>query len=74
MAELCGMIAPRKLILVAGVQDPIFPKRGVEATFDIAKNTYYKAFNAEDNVAVVFGEEGHRFYAKPAYEQYNKMK
>lgn len=74
MAELCGLIAPRKLILVAGVQDPIFPKKGVEETFSIAKNTYYKAFDKEDNVAVVFGDEGHRFYAKPAYEQYHKMK
>ncbi|MBO7217802.1 MAG: acetylxylan esterase [Clostridia bacterium] len=74
MAELCGMIAPRKLIIVAGKEDPIFPKKGVEETFSIAKNTYYKAFDKEDNVAVVFGDEGHRFYAKPAYEQYNKMK
>lgn len=73
MAEICGMVAPRKLILVAGKEDPIFPKAGVDKTYEIAKQTY-KAAGAEEKLAMVFGEEGHRFYAKPAYEAYDNMK
>ncbi len=73
MSELCGLVAPRKLVIVAGKDDPIFPKDGVQKVYDVAKETY-KAAGAEENIAVVYGDGGHRFYAKPAYEQYHKMK
>lgn len=72
MAELCGMIAPRKLIVVNGAEDPIFPKAGVEETLREAAK-YFEAAGVPENLAHVEGPEGHRFYAAPAWPVYRKM-
>ncbi|MGI6279831.1 MAG: alpha/beta hydrolase family protein [Acutalibacteraceae bacterium] len=67
MGDLAGMIAPRPLIVIAGKQDNIFPKDGVEKCF-MTITRLYKAAGAENNCRLIFGDEGHRFYAEPAWK------
>lgn len=66
MGDLAIMIAPKKLVVVCGKDDNIFPLHGVNETFDIIKNLY-KGAGAEDNCALIVGYEGHRFYANEAW-------
>lgn len=42
MGDLAGLVAPRKLIVIAGVNDDIFPIAGVRRQFDIVKKVYEK--------------------------------
>lgn len=62
MGELCGLIAPRGLIIVSGAQDAIFPREGVIECVDVAKK-YFNAMGASERIIWKEGEAGHRFYA-----------
>ena len=62
MGDLCGLIAPRKLIVVSGVTDWGFMHPGVVESVEIAK-TYYEAAGVPERIEWVAGPEGHRFYA-----------
>jgi len=66
MGELAGLIAPRRLLIVAGRQDSIFPFEGVEKAFATAKEIFGAA-GRPDNIKLVVGEGGHRFYAEPSW-------
>ena len=66
MGDICGLIAPRSLIVVSGAEDPIFPHDGVEESVRIARK-YYAASGTPDGCDWVEGSEGHRFYAKDAW-------
>lgn len=66
MGDLAGLIAPRKFILVHGIEDPIFPAKGVYESFDIAKKMYAAA-GVPDNCRLVTGMAGHRFYAAQSW-------
>ncbi len=66
MGDLAGLIAPRKLIVVHGVQDGIFPDHGVKETYEIIKDMY-KAAGVPDYCRLVSGPEGHRFYAAQSW-------
>lgn len=72
MGDVCGLIAPRKLVVVAGKLDGIFPIDGVNETYAIISELY-RAAGCEDNCALVVGEEGHRFYADLAWPVMLKM-
>ena len=72
MGDLCGLIAPRKLLVVSGHEDRIFPYFGVEESVEIAKK-YYAAFGAEDSIDWVEGPEGHRFYAALSWPKFHKF-
>ena len=72
MGDLCGLIAPRKLIVVSGAQDNIFPHDGVAESIDIASE-YYRHANADGNCAWIEGPEGHRFYADLSWPTFHKM-
>jgi hypothetical protein len=72
MGDLCGLIAPRKLVIVSGAEDPIFPRDGVVECFEVAK-TYFAAAGVPDDVQWVEGPEGHRFYAAQAWPVFNKF-
>ncbi len=61
MGDLAGLIAPRKLIIVAGEKDSIFPISGVKQTFSFAENLY-SCINAENNLSLLIGNGGHRYY------------
>jgi dienelactone hydrolase len=64
--ELAGLIAPRRLLIVAGETDDIFPIDGVQEAFGKAREIF-AAVGCEDNVRLVVGPEGHRFYADLAW-------
>ena len=72
MGDLTALIAPRKLVIVNGKEDVIFPDNGVRETFEITKKMY-KLAGAEDNCALVTGNEGHRFYADASWPVFKKL-
>ena len=72
MGDLCGLIAPRPLLVVSGHEDRIFPYFGVEESIEVAKK-YYGAFGADEKLDWVEGPEGHRFYAALSWPKFHKM-
>ena len=72
MGDLGGLIAPRKLIVVNGKYDDIFPEEGVTESFGIIKELYGAA-GVPENAALVTGDGGHRFYADDAWPIIHKM-
>ena len=72
MGDLCGLIAPRKLIAVSGAEDRIFPHDGVAECIDIACE-YYRAAGAPESYEWIEGPEGHRFYADLAWPVFHKF-
>ncbi len=72
MGELLAMTAPRKLVVVSGKDDGIFPLEGAKQCVADAKRMY-DALGAEDKIAHVIGDGGHRFYADGAWDALKKM-
>ncbi|MBQ4355014.1 MAG: hypothetical protein IJC71_08985 [Clostridia bacterium] len=72
MGDLAAMIAPKKLVIVCGKDDPIFPLSGVKETFGIIRELY-EAAGAADNCALVIGEGGHRFYADDGWKAMKEL-
>ena len=72
MGDLAVMIAPKKLVVVCGENDPIFPLFGVKETFDIIK-TLYTACSMPDSCSLVIGKGGHRFYADDGWHEMKKL-
>ena len=68
MGDLAGLIAPRKLVVVNGIDDDIFPDAGVRESYAIIEKMYAAA-GVPENCALVTGDGGHRFYAAPAYKK-----
>lgn len=66
MGDLGGLIAPRPLVVVCGVEDPIFPIEGVEETFALIQKAY-KEVGCEDLCRLVKGHSGHQFYPDDAW-------
>ncbi len=66
MGDLSVMIAPKKLVVVCGEKDDIFPLHGVKEVFGITQELY-RASGVPNHCALVIGEEGHRFYADAAW-------
>ena len=66
MGDLAAMIAPKKLVVVCGRRDDIFPIAGVQEVYDVIQGLY-AAFGAPENCALVVGDDGHRFYADKAW-------
>ena len=72
MGDLAGLIAPRPLIVVAGKDDPIFPRHGVKESFDSIQRIYEKA-EAPDNCRLVVGNGGHQFYPDDAWPVFHEL-
>lgn len=72
MGDMGGMIAPRKLIVVHGVEDKIFLKEGVENSFELICKGY-EAAGCPENCHLVSGPAGHRFYADLSWPILHKM-
>lgn len=72
MGDISGLIAPRKLVVVNGREDDIFPDEGVRETYEITKRLYAAA-GVPDACALVTGEGGHRFYADAAWPVVHEM-
>ena len=72
MGDLAGLIAPRKLVIAAGKEDPIFPIEGTLKTYENIRRLY-KAAGGEENCALVIGEQGHLNYADLLWEKLHSM-
>lgn len=66
MADIAGLIAPKPLVIVHGLEDHLFPIRSARRTFREVEATY-KAAGASKNCALVVGPGGHRYYADLAW-------
>lgn len=73
MAEIAALSAPKPLVIVSGETDGIFPISGSKSEFERAKKIY-EASGSSRKLAFVAGEEGHRFYAEPAWKKFNEIK
>ncbi len=38
--DLCGLVAPRRLVILAGEKDGIFPIEGVKSAYNLGKSLY----------------------------------
>jgi len=68
MADVLGLFAPRPVVVVAGLEDNIFPIEAARSEFERLKEIYAAA-GAADKCRLVVGPEGHRFYADLAWPQ-----
>lgn len=71
MGDLCGLVAPRRLVVVSGEHDEDFPIDGANKAYETAEKLYAAA-NVSENIAHIIGNEGHRFYAESTYEYLKK--
>ncbi len=67
MGDLGMLIAPKKLIVVCGKEDDIFPLDGVHESFAQIKSAY-ALLGKEDICTLVEGDGGHRFYPEQTWE------
>ncbi len=72
MGDLCGLCAPRPLLVVNGSEDNIFPIDGAKQCVALAKDLY-KSAGAEQNVQHCIGNGGHRYYAQEAWPMFMTM-
>ena len=72
MGDLAAVIAPRKLVLIHGVDDPIFPDKGVRETYGIIQKVY-RAAGVPDGCALATGMGDHRYYKKEAWEGFEAV-
>ena len=72
MSDLSCLIAPRKLVIAAGKEDPIFPIEGTLKNFERIK-AIYSAAGSPDNCALVIGEKGHYNYADLIWNKLYEM-
>lgn len=73
MGDIGGLIAPRGLVVVNGVLDDAFMKKGVDDSFEITKSLYAEA-GVPENCAHVEGPGDHRFYADLSWPVFNKIR
>lgn len=72
MGDLGGLIAPRPYVIINGIEETSFPDYGVRECYEISKKLY-EAAGAPDNIALVTGPAGHRFYADLAWPVFKKL-
>lgn len=72
MADLGGLIAPRRLVIAAGREDDIFPIKGTEDAFAKIFAMYLKA-GVPERCALVIGDGGHLNYADLLWEKIHEM-
>ena len=66
MGDIGCLLAPRKLVLVCGVEDDICPVAGVEKAFATIERGFAAA-GASQNCRLVKGSGGHRFFPDDAW-------
>ena len=72
MGDLSGLIAPRKLVIAAGKEDPGFPIEGTLKTFENIQRIY-QAAGVEDQCALLVQDGGHLNYADQIWEKLHQM-
>ncbi len=73
MGDMAAAIAPRKLIVVHGKDDPIFPNAGVCEAYETIEKIY-KAAGVPENCKRVTGDGGHRSYKHLSWPAVKAMK
>ena len=68
MDDVMACFAPRPLVVVAGKDDGVIPLASVREAYGRLEKIY-AAMGAADRCRLVVGGEGHRFYAKEAWEE-----
>lgn len=71
MGDLGALIAPRKLVVVLGEKDDIFPIEPAKETYEITKNIY-RMLGKEEDCSMVVGDGGHKFYPDDAWPVIHK--
>ena len=66
MGDIGALIAPRKLLVVCGEKDNIFPLGGVKETFTLICDIY-RMLGKEGDCNLVIGNGGHQFYPDDAW-------
>ena len=72
MQDLACLIAPRKLLIITGREDIIFPIEGVKRGFNTVKKIYEKA-GAPDNCKLVVTDKGHYWCPDVSWENINQI-
>lgn len=67
-----ALIAPRPFITVSGDRDHIWPFGGAQKVVESAQNVY-TAFGADDRLAAIRAEGGHRFYPNLTWPAFAKL-
>lgn len=71
-ADAIGLTAPRPIVVVNGVEDSIFPIQSANEQF-ARMEKIYAAAGAPGNCVHAIGKEGHRFYAKEAWNSMSEF-
>ena len=66
MVDIMGLIAPRPVVIIAGLKDHLFPIKATRSAFKDLQRIYTAA-GAPKQCHLVVGREGHRFYADDAW-------
>ena len=61
MGGICQLIAPKKLVVISGKNDPIFPAKGAKDSVDIAK-TAFREYQEENRIIHIIADGAHKFY------------
>lgn len=72
MGDMAICIAPRKLIVIHGKQDPIFPELGVRKVYTTIEKIYNVA-GVPQNCQLATGKGGHRYYKREAWDAYGEV-
>ena len=71
MGDLVALAAPRPYVAVNGVTDASFPVESAKEQVAVGR-VVYEALGAGDKLRHVIGDGGHRFYAAPAWPQFDE--
>jgi len=66
MHDVAGLIAPRPVLFVHGINDPIYPISETRKAYNALKRIY-KCAGAERNVMLYEGQEGHQYYEEAVW-------
>jgi len=69
-SDILALIAPKPLLMVHGVQDPIFPITGFRNTYNEI-NKVYTELGVQHRLKPIIGSGGHKFYGSLAYPALN---
>lgn len=72
MPDLAGLIAPRKLLIVAGEKDHLADIKGVKKAFK-RSCTFFKNAGCTNHIQMVTGKGGHDFFPEAAWPRINRM-
>ena len=70
--DLAALIAPRKLEVVAGKEDKIFPLDEMEKSYQIIEDIYARE-GVKENTVFLVGKGGHQFYPEKSWQGFSQL-